>query len=430
MIGKKLLQTLLERRVKKYFRRHETKLVVVTGSVGKTSTKVAVAQVLAERFNVRAHSGNHNTHMSVPLAILGVQYPENIRSPFAWLKVLREMSKRVQVEEDVDVIVQELGTDQPGDVPHFGKYLKPDIAVVTAVSPEHMEFFKTMDVVAAEELSVAAYSKLTIVNRDDIEENFSKYAQTSSIDTYGTGGIAEYRFSIEGFEPGKGFSGKVISPELGKFEATIALVGEHNVKVAVAAAAVGIKMGLNAQQIAKGLSALQPVPGRMQPLRGVNEAIILDDTYNSSPLAATAALQTLYNYPASQRIAILGSMNELGTLSPKAHELIGRTCDPTMLAWVVTIGEEAGKYLAPVAKARGCQVASFSNPYEAGSFVHKVLEKGAVVLAKGSQNGVFAEEAIKVILHSTEDENKLVRQTPAWIATKEAQFKTSKVILE
>jgi UDP-N-acetylmuramoyl-tripeptide--D-alanyl-D-alanine ligase len=423
MNAKLLLQKLLERQVKRYFKRHQnTRLVVVTGSVGKTSTKVAIAQVLSEKYSVRSHSGNHNTHMSVPPAMLGVKYPENIRSLSAWLKVLREMGRRVRQSEDVDVIVQELGTDQPGDIPYFGNYLKPDIAVVTAVSPEHMEFFKTVEAVAAEELSVASYSKLTIVNRDDVSEDFAKYAETSSIDTYGLGGVAEYRYSIESFEPGEGFKGKVMTPEIGEFDVSLALIGEHNVKAAVAAAAVGVKLGLTAPQITKGLSTLQPVPGRMQLLRGMNESTILDDTYNSSPLAVQAALQTLYNFPSPSRIAILGSMNELGETSPSAHQEIGKMCDPTLLSWVVTIGDEAEKYIATAAKARGCQVQSFKSPYEAGAFVHRVLEPGAVVLAKGSQNGVFAEEAIKIILHTTDDEEKLVRQNPAWMAIKQEQF--------
>lgn len=419
---KNFIQKLLELHVGLYFAKQHVKLIVVTGSVGKTSTKLATATVLQERFRVRVQEGNHNTHMSVPTALLGVPYPDNIKSPIAWLKVFIYMWIRIIRPKDVDVIVQELGTDMPGDIPYFGKYLKPDIAVITAVSPEHMEFFKTMDAVAQEELSVAAYSKLTIVNRDDINEDYAKYAQTTEIDTYGTSGVAEYRYIIEDAVPGQGFAGKFVAPEYGEVPAKLALVGEHNIRAAVAAGCVAAKLGMSREEVAKGLEKIVPAPGRMQILRGVEESTILDDTYNSSPLATAAALKTLYNFPAPQRIAILGSMNELGSTSATSHEQIGKLCDPNLLSHVVTIGEDAERFLAPVAIRRGCSVMSFSSPYEAGAYVHKVMEPHAVILAKGSQNLVFAEEAIKVLLHSTDDEKRLVRQSSAWMKKKQQQF--------
>jgi UDP-N-acetylmuramoyl-tripeptide--D-alanyl-D-alanine ligase len=181
-------------------------------------------------------------------------------------------------------------------------------------------------------------------------------------------------------------------------------------------------MGLTSQQVAVGISKIVPTSGRMQILRGLESSIIIDDTYNSSPLAVQAALKTLYAIESPQRIALLGSMNELGETSATSHRLVGELCTPEKLAWVVTIGDEANNYLAPAAQKKGCQVRTFSSPYDAGTFIHSVLKPGTVILAKGSQNGVFAEEAVKIFLHSTEDEDKLVRQSPAWLETKEKQF--------
>ncbi len=420
---KKIIQRLLEIQVKRYFKKHvDTKLVVVTGSVGKTGTKAAIATVLKQRYKVRAHEGNHNTDVSVPLALLDIPYPEKVHSVWAWVKVLLLMQARIRQRDDVDVIVQELGTDKPGDIKSFSTYLKPDIAVVTAVSPEHMEFFKTIEAVAEEELSVASFSKLTIINRDDINEDYAKYANTHQIDTYGTSGVAEFRYVIEDSVPGTSFNGKFVSPTYGEIQVRLQLVGEHNVRAAVAAATVGAKLELSSDEVKLGLQEIKPVAGRMQLLRGVNNSLIIDDTYNSSPLAAQAALQTLYGFQTPQRIAILGSMNELGDTSARAHAELGEMCDPSLLAWVVTIGEEARLHLAPAAIKKGCQVKCFHSPYNAGAFVHKVLEHDGVVLAKGSQNGVFAEESLKAILHATQEENSLVRQSPAWIAKKEAQF--------
>ena len=126
----------------------------------------------------------------------------------------------------------------------------------------------------------------------------------------------------------------------------------------------------------------------------------------------------------SQKIAVLGSMNELGDTSAAAHEALAKWCDPTQLSYLITVGEEAALYLAPAAKARGCQVFSFKGPLEAGAFVHKILEKGGAVLFKGSQGNIYLEEAVKMILHSTDDEEKLVRQSPAWMAKKQKFFDT------
>lgn len=412
----------MERKVKKYFKKHKPTLVVITGSVGKTSTKSAIATVLAEKFRVRAHDENHNMDISVPPALLGVKFPEEVHSFHAWREVLHAMNLRIKEPKDVDVIVQELGTDKPGDIPHFLKYLKPDIAVVTAVSDEHMMNFGSLDDVAKEELTVASRSGLTVINRDDIDARFASYATTTNIDTYGLGEHAEYRLVVEPANPLDGRMGKLVTPEWGELPVSTQLIGDHSLKAVAAAACVATKLGLSSEQIAVGVSKIRPTPGRMNVLRGLEGSVIIDDTYNSSPLAVEAALKTLYTVEATQRIAVLGSMNELGMTSAAAHEAAGKLCDPGKLEWVVTIGDEANKYLAPAAEARGCRVRSFKSPYQAGGFVHSVLGENTVVLVKGSQNGVFAEEVVKVLLHSTEEEEQLVRQSEYWLAVKEEQF--------
>ncbi len=383
---------------------------------------MAIATVLAEKYAVRVHEGNHNTHMSAPLAMLGIEYPENVRSLSAWIAVWRAAGIRMRDKNDVDVVVQELGTDQPGDIAHFGTYLRPDIAVVTAVSAEHMEFFETMDKVAQEELSVTSFAGLTIINRDDISQEYAKYADTHQIDTYGLQDGAEYQMVLQPSNQLDGQIGQLKAPEWGELPVTLQVISEQGVKAATAAAVVGAKCGLMSQQVAVGVSKVRAVKGRMNVLRGLQESVLIDDTYNASPLAVAAALKTLYAIETEQRIAILGSMNELGTTSARAHEQAGALCDASKLDWVVTIGEEAEKYLAPAAAGKGCQVKSFASPYQAGGFVHSVLKPGAVVLAKGSQNGVFAEEALKVLLHETEEEASLVRQSPYWLKRKREQF--------
>lgn len=419
---KLIVQKYLEHLTKRYLKRHKPQLVAVVGSVGKTGTKIAIATVLSEKYRVRLHEANHNTPMSVPLSVLGVEYPENVHSARQWWAVFQAARFRIKSQKDVDVIVQELGTDHPGDIKAFSGYLRPGIAVVTAVSDEHMEFFPDLNAVAKEELAVAGFSQFTIINRDDVDERFAKLADTHNLTTYGLGQQAEYRLDLADSSPLDGRTGKVICPEWGEVPINLQLIGVHNAKAAAAAVAVAAKLGLTSQQTAVGVAKIKPTAGRMSVLRGLEDSVLIDDSYNSSPLAAKLALETLYQIEAPQRIAILGSMNELGRLSAQAHEALGKLCESSKLDWVVTIGEDAELYLAPAAKERGCQVRSFKSAIDAGGFVHSVMKPGAVILAKGSQDQVYAEEALKVLLHNTEEEASLVRQSPAWLAKKQAYF--------
>ncbi len=427
-------QNRLEKYVRKYFLEHQPKLIAVAGSVGKTTTKVAIATLLSGKYRVAMDVDNHHDGWAVPLAVLGIEYPpaEVANKLGTWRKIFSAARKRIKWQTGVDVIVQELGIRGIGEMAHFGTYLQPDIAVVTAVAPEHMENFAGgIDDVAREELAVAKYSKLLVVNRDDVDMSYAPYAETTSITDYGLG-LGEYRFESITGSPLTGYEAQFWAPEFahtenagGNGEANMSvpsfinvkinLMGEPGLRAALAAATVAVKMGLSQEEIVKGLAELQPVNGRMNVLEGVRGSTIIDDTYSSSPRATIASLLTLYQIEAKQRIAILGSMNDLGNDSPAYHTAVGEQCDPNFLDWVITIGEQAARYLAPAARKNGCQVASFPDPISAGTLANRVLEAGGVVLAKGSEQGVFAEEAIKILLAHTEDIDKLVRQTPEWM---------------
>jgi UDP-N-acetylmuramoyl-tripeptide--D-alanyl-D-alanine ligase len=421
---KQIIQKRLESYVKKYFKKHpEVILVAVTGSVGKTSTKVAIATVLSEHFRVRLHKDNHNTNMSAPLAILGIEYPKNIRNYFEWKAVFKAARERIANPTDVDVIIQELGSDRIGQVPHFGTYLHPDIGVITAVSAEHMEFFKTIDAVAEEELSVANFSARALINKDDIEGKYAKFITNPNFNTYGTSANAEYHFISMDYTIKDGHVGEFYAPELiDPMPARIQSLGEYTLRPVIAAIAVAIKLGMDTLDISKGLEKIYSLPGRMNKLRGINNSMIIDDTYNSSPLAAESSLRVLYQLLVPQRIVVFGDMNELGKTSAVEHQALGTLCDPGQLAWVITVGDQAEQFLAPAAKARGCQVRSFKNSLLAGAFVRGIIENGSVILFKGSQGGIYLEEAIKVVLRSSSDESMLVRQSIEWMMIKDKFF--------
>lgn len=330
--------------------------------------------------------------------------------------------ERINSPSGTDVIIQEVGADRIGDIAHFGTYLKPYIGVVTAVTPEHMEFFGTIEAVAAEELTAANIAQIAIINRDDIEGRFAQYLTNGTITTYGTTAAAEYRFEQTDYTIAHGFTGSIIGPSFtSPIAATIQVSGEHSLRPVMAAVAVAATLGLTPEEIAKGVTDLRPVPGRMNILKGIDGTIVIDDSYNSSPAAAEAALRELYKIQAPERVAILGSMNELGESSAREHEILGMMCDPAMLSWVVTIGSEAEKYLAPAARKRGCQVKSFRSSIDAGGFVRSITESGAVILVKGSQGDVYAEEAVKVLC-LMDEEPELVRQSEAWMKIKEEFF--------
>lgn len=422
---KKHIQKKLESYVTKYLSAHpEVKLIIVVGSVGKTSTKMAIGTVLSERYRVRLHEGNHNAELSAPLAILGVEYPENIKSIGQWLRVFRAAKQRIREPADVDVIVQEVGTDGIGQVPHFGTYARPNLAVVTAVADEHMEFFKTLDAVAEEELSAANFSEAALINRDDIPGQYSSLITTPRFSTYGTSSAAEFSIAQADFTLTEGTKGLLNTPLHQNVPVQLAIVGEHSLRAAAAAAAVGELFTLAPEEIQSGIRKLRAVPGRMNVLRGMDSTVLIDDTYNSSPIAAESAIRTFYQIPAPQRIAVMGSMNELGDVSAAGHKAVGDLFDPMEVAYVITVGDQANTYLAEAATLKGCRVIKCRNALEAGAEAHQLMEEGAVLLFKGSQGGIYLEEAVKMVLHSTDDEDRLVRQSPKWMEKKRAFFET------
>ena len=403
---RRLVRPILELQVRRLIARHHLKVVAVAGSIGKTTTKTAIATILSQKYRVLVHSGNYNDTVSIPLAAFGLDMPGSIVNPIAWLWRLIKMERMIWSEFPYEILVLELGTDHPGEMSHFMSYLTPDFGVVTAIAPEHMEFFKTIEAVAEEEFTVAKGSKQAILN--DTFDRLHPLAKTLKVEPIW-------------------YSAKTIAPiDKKHFNDTgWPLLTVDTVNQALGAAVVVAEaLKLNAAQIAEGIKSFKGVPGRMQHLEGLDHSTIIDDTYNSSPDAAIAALNFLQNQTSpNTKIAIMGSMNELGDDSARYHEEVGRAA--AGVDWLVTIGPMANKHLGPAAVAAGLDPTRFKpadSPFAAGEFVKLLLDDETSVLAKGSQNGVFAEEAVKMLLANPADASKLVRQSPSWLAKKRTQF--------
>lgn len=398
-LARNIVATILGNQIRRLCKKNDIKVIGIVGSIGKTSTKLAVAKVLSSRYSVRHQEGNYNHLVTAPLVFFGESTP-SLFNPLAWLMVFLRNEKQIRQKFPFDIVVLELGSDGPGQLKEFKKYLRLEIAVVTAITPEHMAFFRDLDEVAREELSVQDYSSLMLINRDLCDDKYIESLDNKL--TYSLKKATDYKAAD--FEINQSLS----IPEQ----------YSH-----LAAAAVGTKLGIDKTEIKGSFKNIKPFSGRMQQLKGIKDSLIIDDSYNSSPEAVKLALDTLYKIKAPQKIALLGSMNELGSYSPAAHQEIGDYCDSKKIDLLITLGPDANKYLAPAAEAQGCRVQKFDSPYDAGGFIKQEIKSKAAVLVKGSQNKVFAEEAIKSILADSKDATKLVRQTPQWLKIKQRAFK-------
>ena len=383
---------------KRYVRASGAKVIVVTGSVGKTSTTQAIATVLSQELIVRRTLKNYNSDVGVPCSIFQQELPVSLKNPLSWIWLMAKNEAIILRRPKVDAFVLELGTDTPGEIAEFA-WLQPDMAVVTAIAPEHMENFKTIDAVAKEELNVAAYSDVLLINKRMVDSQYLSHADNDEVFGYSRDNMDH--FSLQ--------------------PSDLQVVGEHSIDAAIAALKCAELLEISSDGMHRGARAIVSQPGRMRAFDGIQQTRLIDDTYNSSPEAVTAALDYVYNTKAPQRIVLLGNMNELGDTSMDEHKTIGRYCDPKKLDLVVTLGPDANKHTAPEAKAAGCNVATATSAKHAADIIQGQLKSGALILLKGSQNGVFAEETVKLLLANPEDAQYLVRQSAFWMKKKTVQ---------
>jgi UDP-N-acetylmuramyl pentapeptide synthase len=261
---KKILTEIFGRQTRKILAKHDPTIIAVAGSVGKTTTKMAIATVLSQSFRVRFQQGNYNTPISIPFVFTGREMP-SLYNPFSWFWAWHKGQKTLRRKYPYDIVVVELGTDSPGDIANFKQLLHPKITVVTAVAEEHMEFFKDLEAVAKEELGVADYSEQLVINADDIQEEYLEKYVSKDVPMHSYGfKHAEYKITTSASE-----EGYEVAIELGggqKVTTKTTSIAEHNLKAIAAAVAVGDLMGMEPDSIKKGINKIKAMPGRMQVL--------------------------------------------------------------------------------------------------------------------------------------------------------------------
>jgi UDP-N-acetylmuramoyl-tripeptide--D-alanyl-D-alanine ligase len=425
MVKPSLFEFRLRRLTKKYLTKFSNiRVIIVSGTTGKLATKSSIASVMSEQYRVRMRYENETSAVGSMLSIIGVNHPDDIAiDKHLKHELLKAAKDRIKEKfSDADFIVLDIPANHPGDVRAFSDLIRPIIAVITSVSPRHVGAFQTLEMVAQEQMEAANMSEFAIINRDDIEPKYAQYLTNPNLVTYGVSGESEYHFIEQDYSTANGYKGQFVIPGVtNPIQASVNLLGEDNIRAAVAAVAVGYELGVSIEYIVSGIDRLRPLNGQMKTLRGVNESVIIDDSLRANAIETKNAIRLLYQVSSPQRILVLGSIPDLGTYSEVIHQEIGYMCDPDQLSWVILIGKEAALYIAPVAKKKGCQVKVFENSIEAGAFVHQIIDRDAVVLFNGSSNTML-EEAIKIVLLDTTDEINLVRQDSAWLKYKNKLF--------
>ncbi|MFA5942532.1 MAG: UDP-N-acetylmuramoyl-tripeptide--D-alanyl-D-alanine ligase [Candidatus Paceibacterota bacterium] len=399
-------------------RRYRPRIVMVTGSVGKTSTKDAVAAVLATRFFVRKSEKSFNSEFGVPFTILGVENPWS--NPFAWFRIVRSALALLLLPNHYpNMLVLEVGADQPGDLARILRLVTPDMVVVTRLPeiPVHVEAYASPEEVREEEFSpayaLAAGAPLVISADDSYACEYATRTSAQSI-SYGTPRSARVAikdidfYDIEGRVAGMKAVVCIDGEE--KNIVVRGSVGKTQLLPGVAAVAAAIAFTISFSEALEALGEYEPPPGRGRLLEGKNGSTIIDDSYNSSPAAVEEALETLKKFPyAKRRIAILGDMLELGRYSVIEHERIATQVNAAADV-IVAVGIRARAFISA---AKDAEVLLFDNSRAAAAAIPDLVREGDVILVKGSQS-IRMERVVESLLANPADVVKLVRQEKKW----------------
>ena len=407
--------------------RYRPNIIAVTGSVGKTTTKDAIFAALSNSVFVRKSDKSYNSEIGVPLTILGI---ENAwRSPMRWgFNMLRGLWLAAIYRPYPAWLVLEVGADRPGDIRRIARWLRPNVVVITGVPevPVHVEFFGSVDALVREKRSLAEHIRsggTIVLNGDDAQTRALIPDFRGACITYGFNdsndyAASQYHITYEAEKP-TGFHFRLDHGGSSFPIDVIGSLGAPKVYAALAAVAVAQAIGVDPVTASRALAQWSPTPGRMRLLEGVQGTVIIDDTYNYSPAAAFAALETLRDVGhAKRKIALLGDMLELGKFSAEAHRSVGgEAARCTSLLWTVGFraqGIAEGALESGMLKSK-IKLYKNGEAARAGEELARELKPGDIVLVKGSQS-MRLEHAITALLeHPDTASSVLVRQESEWL---------------
>ncbi len=354
-------------------RRHWNKRVIgITGSAGKTTTKEAVAEVLSSRFSVLKSQGNLNNEFGMPLQLL-------------------------KLEPEHEVAVIEMGMSHSGEIAALARIAHPDWGIVTNVGSAHAQNFADSVVGIArakyELVQSLPASGVAILNCDDpYVGQFGRDFRGRSI-YFGMGPCADPRAAnIEEL----GTEGVRFQVTAGEEQATVtlALLGRHNIWNVMAAIAAGLEAGIPLADCAIAAGRLRP-PDKRGEVLSIGDATVINDCYNSNPEALKSMIATLAAMPAKRRILVAGEMLELGPGSAVLHRECGRAAAESSIDLVVGVRGSA-QYIVEAAREAGALAIFLASPLEAGEWLKAELRPGDAVLLKASR-GVGLEQALRVL---------------------------------
>ncbi|MDR2141133.1 MAG: UDP-N-acetylmuramoyl-tripeptide--D-alanyl-D-alanine ligase [Deltaproteobacteria bacterium] len=366
-------------------RSHGFKVLALTGSVGKTTVKEMAKHILQARGRsfqperpVLATQGNLNNEVGLPLSILEV-----LKSPRAPMDAVLEM-----------------GASAPGDIDLLTDIARPDVGLITALGPAHLEFFKDYPslVKTKAELIWRMYPGSTaVINKADQDLRAALEGRDMNWLYYGPGG----QIFLRKIQP-QGLTGQRLT--FGGFmvdnlEVDLNLPGEHNAFNALAAAAAAVAMGCGKRDVRQGLSEVKPLAGRLCPVQAPGGYFVLDDSYNANPASVRSSLRLLAELVEIRpKGAILGDMLELGEVGPELHQEIGRLAADLGLDFLALVGDLAKNYQIGIRSSSNKRLREeiFSSPEEAVAWVRTWLEEGGVVMVKGSRAGGL-ERAVQAL---------------------------------
>ena len=352
----------------------DIKVVGITGSVGKTSTKEMIASVLSQKYCVHKTLGNFNNEWGLPITIF-------------------------DMPEDTEVAVLEMGVNHFGEMRRLSSVASPDICVITNIGIAHLEFFKTREGILQEKSQMIQDMKnggSIILNGDD--DLLSKMSPVKGVTPVFFGMGDNCAFRADNIEPQglRGTSCTITLKDGSSFDCLVPVPGIHMVSNAVAGAAVGYTLGLTADEIKAGIESLPSIPGRNHIIE-TNHMIILDDCYNANPISMKASIDVL-NMAIGRKVAVLGNMGELGDTAEALHAEVGTYAAEQNVDLVCGIGDLTRSLVEEASKGANTEALWFADNESFIQAIPDIIKDGDNVLVKASHGMNFPQ-----IVHALEE---------------------------